>query len=168
MMRLRQLLVGNGATATANWRPPQQRQQPAGRRFRSAYPDTEQSVTVEHTITGDQLDQFARLTGDDNPIHNRAASTSSTDQPRLVHGAFLNGLVAGVIGSRLPGAGTVVLRQEFRFRERCWTGRPVECRVWLEDAVRTKTRARYECRQEGRVVFEGTAVLKRTKVVAAE
>lgn len=122
-----------------------------------------QHVTVERTITGEQLDQFARLTGDDNPIHNSGGS-SGDDEPRLVHGALLNGLVAGVIGSRLPGAGTVVLRQEFRFRERCWTGRPVQCSVWLADAERRRTRATYECRQDGRVVFEGTAVLMRTEV----
>lgn len=121
-------------------------------------------MTIEHTITGAMLDQFAQLTGDHNPIHARQLSNQWADgsDRRLVHGALLNGIVAGVIGSRLPGAGTVVLRQAFAFRERCWTGLPISVLVVLADGRRRRTTVRYECRQEGRVVFEGTAVLMRT------
>lgn len=108
-------------------------------------------------VTAAMLDQFAQLTGDHNPVHQ------SPNGERLVHGALLNGLVAGVMGTSLPGPGTLVLRQAFEFRGRCVTDRPISVLVELENGTRRLTDARYECKQDGRLIFEGTARLMRTK-----
>lgn len=122
-------------------------------------------ITVTHTITPTMLDQFAHLTGDHNPIHHATAADDGGAPPaRLVHGALLNSIVAGVLGTRLPGAGTVVLGQTFEFRDRCVTDRPISVLVALPPGARRRlTEARYECRQDGRIVFAGTARLMLTR-----
>ncbi|XP_067638282.1 LOW QUALITY PROTEIN: uncharacterized protein [Eurosta solidaginis] len=101
-----------------------------------------------------ELDRFSFLTGDSNPIH----SVSTPSKERKVHGAFLNAVVAGIIGTQLPGAGTIVLSQKFSF--------PNACRVDVDtDIVVRLVRERkislveYECSQNKKVVFIGEAKL---------
>lgn len=76
----------------------------------------------------------------------------------MVHGAFLNGIVAGLIGTRLPGPGTIVLSQNFSFPSKCSTDEPIEITIELTD-VRKIIKIIYECRQSDNVVFQGDAKL---------
>lgn len=106
------------------------------------------------TITFQDLDAFSNITGDHNPIHKR----SPDNQKPMVHGAFLNSIVAGLIGTRLPGAGTIVLSQNFSFPKKCFADEPVEIFIELLD-VRKIIKVSYECKQSGSVVFQGEARL---------
>lgn len=110
------------------------------------------SITETRTISQSEVDQFAQLTGDFNPIH-------SADHPienRAVHGAFLNGLVAGIIGTKLPGPGSIAVSQSFSYPNRCVVGLPIEICVELV-SQRKIIDIRYECVQQERLVFKGTA-----------
>lgn len=109
-------------------------------------------------ITQKDVDNFSDLTGDHNPIHKK----SKTNQRPLVHGAFLNSIVAGLIGSKLPGAGTIVLSQNFSFPSKCFTDHPIEVFIELLD-VRKIIKVKYECVQGDDVVFQGEAKLMVTK-----
>lgn len=106
------------------------------------------------TITCYDLDAFSKITGDHNPIHKR----SPDNQKPMVHGAFLNSIVAGLIGTRLPGPGTMVLSQNFSFPAKCFADEPVEILIELLD-VRKIIKVSYECKQGGNVVFQGDARL---------
>ncbi|CAG5095481.1 Similar to Fcp3C: Follicle cell protein 3C-1 (Drosophila melanogaster) [Cotesia congregata] len=59
-------------------------------------------VSVVRKITDDDVLNFAKLTNDYNPIHVSA-------EKKLVHGALLNGFLSGVLGTKLPGPGTIVM-----------------------------------------------------------
>lgn len=76
------------------------------------------NVLVKRKITPEDVKNFADLTGDHNSVHTRC------EKP-IVHGAFLNGLVSGVIGTRLPGCGTLVCNQDLKFPEPCHVGEEV-------------------------------------------
>ncbi|KAG5314275.1 FCP3C protein, partial [Acromyrmex insinuator] len=76
-------------------------------------------VSVLKVITNDDILKFAELTGDHNPIHTESAKN-------IVHGALLNGLVSGLIGTKLPGAGTVVIEQNITFPKPCYAGDTIE------------------------------------------
>lgn len=112
------------------------------------------SVNETRIISQADVDSFARLTGDFNPIH----LATQPIEKRVVHGALLNGLVSGVIGGRLPGPGSIVVSQSFRFPNRCVVDKPIEVRVELLSARKLLDVA-YECQQDGRTVFKGTARL---------
>lgn len=75
-------------------------------------------VIVKKKITFEDVKNFAVLTGDHNTIHVKS------EMP-IVHGAFLNGLVSGVIGTKLPGFGTLVCKQQIIFPEPCYVGEEV-------------------------------------------
>jgi acyl dehydratase len=73
-------------------------------------------ASVEHVFTQEDVAAFAVLSGDDNPIHldpdaARAAGFAGT----IVHGTLVMGLFSRLLGTRVPGPGTVYLGQEIRF-----------------------------------------------------
>lgn len=103
-------------------------------------------------ITQQEVDQFAKLTGDTNFIH----STECPPDLRCVHGAFLNAMVAGIIGTKMPGPGSIVVQQEFSFPQKCVCNEDIIITVRLLENRHIKKIA-YECRQNGRPVFIGTA-----------
>ena len=117
---------------------------------------------AEHTktITRADLDEFARLTGDTNPIH------LAGEQP-VVHGALLLGLVSGVAGTRCPGAGSVVISLEAKFLNPCPVGSSVKVRV-EQISDRKISDCVFRCEESdgggGRLLAEGTLrVAKRTR-----
>jgi acyl dehydratase len=84
-------------------------------------------VSEVRCISQEDVDAFAKLTGDHNPIHKAWGRTS--DRPVIVHGALLNGLISGVIGTKLPGPGTVVVSQTLHFPIPCYAGEQVTVTV---------------------------------------
>ena len=116
------------------------------------------SLKLTRIITQQDLDKFSDLTGDHNPIHKK-----SENQKSLVHGAFLNSIVAGVIGTKLPGPGTIVVSQSFTFPSKCFVDDPIDIIVELLD-VRKIIKVKYECSQSERIVFEGEAKLVMNKI----
>lgn len=126
-------------------------------KFRRLNANTPTLLNTTRTITQDDVDHFAQITGDFNPIHTREAPN---DQ-KCVHGAFLNGIISGIIGTRLPGPGTVVISQTFSFPNKCVCDEEIKITVKLIDDRKIK-KVTYECVQNDKVVFNGTAnVIKR-------
>lgn len=109
-------------------------------------------IVVKRVITQAEVDSFATLTGDTNYIH----SAECPAERRCVHGAFLNAIVAGIIGTQLPGPGSVVVQQDFTFPQKCVTNEEITITVRLLENRRIKQIA-YECRQNDLSVFNGTA-----------
>lgn len=103
-------------------------------------------------ITQDQVDQFAQLTGDTNYIH----SSECPPDKRCVHGAFLNGIVAGIIGTKIPGPGSIVVQQDFAFPQKCVCDEEITITVRILEDRHIK-KIGYDCRQKGLPVFTGTA-----------
>lgn len=97
---------------------------------------------------------FAELTGDYNPIHVESARN-------IAHGALLNGLVSGIIGTKLPGPGTIVIEQNLTFPKPCYAGDTVEVTVKIV-SIRKIVMCTYMCIANGdKVVMEGEAKLMR-------
>lgn len=111
-------------------------------------------VSVFKLITDYDILKFAELTGDYNPIHTESAR-------KIAHGALLNGLVSGIIGTKLPGAGTVVIEQHLMFPNPCYAGDTLEVTVKIV-SVRKIILCTYTCIANGdKVVMEGEAKLVR-------
>lgn len=86
-------------------------------------------VVVRRVVTQEDFDAFARLSGDDNPIHVDAAFAATTRWARtLAHGMMLYSILIGVIRTRLlPGA--VELEQELVFPGPIFAGDEVTVRA---------------------------------------
>ena len=124
------------------------------------------SVTVDKTVTDDDVMGFAKLTGDYNPIHIEPSE-------KIVHGAFLNGLLSGVLGTKLPGPGTIVVEQLIRYPKPCYAGDTLQIYVEIISA-RKIIRCRYSIvANSERIVLEGEgkfviSYLRPKKIVLVE
>ena len=71
----------------------------------------------ERYISADDVKRFAEIVGDLNPIHlNVELAEKSFFKKRIVHGAFLAGLISKVLGMDFPGQGTVYISQNSTFK----------------------------------------------------
>lgn len=113
-----------------------------------------QQVQIVKRFTQQDLEKFAQFTGDFNHIHSADVPVAE----RRVHGALLNAVVAGIIGTKLPGPGTVVLEQNFKFLKPCRIETDTIVTVRLLHSRKIST-VEYECRQHNDVVFAGNAKL---------
>ncbi|CAO1417443.1 unnamed protein product, partial [Diamesa tonsa] len=86
-------------------------------------------IKETRTITQKDLDVFSELTGDYNPIHK-----TSNNSEAIVHGAYLNGIVAGIIGTKFPGPGSIVVEQNFSFPNKCLCEKPINFHIELTEA----------------------------------
>jgi len=116
---------------------------------------------VTHTVTADAIREFVAASGDDNPIHSDAAFAAGTRFGRVIAPGMLTGsFVSGVIGTRLPGPGTIYLSQNFRFLRPVYIGDRVTARVEVAERVpeRNRLRLRTTCvNQNGEPLLEGEA-----------
>jgi phosphotransacetylase/acyl dehydratase len=119
------------------------------------------SASLTRALRQDDITLFALLSGDVNPAHVDA-EYAKTDlfQHIVAHGMWGGALISAVLGTELPGPGTIYLSQSLRFRHPVAIGDKIVVRV----TVREKQPAKHglvldcECRnQADKVVIEGVA-----------
>jgi acyl dehydratase len=89
-----------------------------------------QTAALTRTFTQRDFDRFAALSGDDNPIHTDPEFSARTRFGRTVaHGMLLYSTICRVLGSQLPGPGTIQLEQDLVFPAPTYTGEEVTVRV---------------------------------------
>ncbi len=85
-----------------------------------------QSFAYRRKVTQEDFRRFAILSGDDNPIHVDVEFSARTRFGKPVaHGAFLFGLISSLLGTQLPGPGTILLYQELMFPTPTYAGEEV-------------------------------------------
>jgi acyl dehydratase len=116
---------------------------------------------VVYTVTSETIREFVTASGDDNPIHSDAGFAAGTRFGRVIAPGMLTGsFVSSVIGTRLPGPGTIYLSQNFRFLRPVFVGDRVTARVEVVERVteRNRLRLRTTCaNQVGELLLEGEA-----------
>lgn len=120
------------------------------------------TASLERTVSERDVVRFAEVTGDDNPLHFDAefAATTVFGEP-IAHGILAAGYISAVIGTRLPGPGTVYLSQELKFRAPVRIGDAVTARVTVVAIDRERRRVRLDtaCLVGGKIVVEGEALV---------
>ena len=76
-----------------------------------------QTARVAKTITEADILMFSAVSTDTNPVHLDAeAAAASPFKERIAHGMLSAGLISAVLGTKLPGPGTIYLGQTLRFK----------------------------------------------------
>jgi 3-oxoacyl-[acyl-carrier protein] reductase len=89
-----------------------------------------QEATLRERITADLIASTARITGDDNPVHLDASVAAAFGHSRPVaHGLILLGLISRLIGTRLPGPGSIWFDHQLEFLAPVYDGDEVEVTV---------------------------------------
>lgn len=87
-------------------------------------------ATLDHVFSEEDVLTFANLSGDDNPVHLDAATAVGLgfDGP-IVHGMLAGALLSRLLGTEMPGPGTIYVSQDLRFRRPIYPGDSVRAEV---------------------------------------
>ena len=121
-----------------------------------------QTASLGKTITEADILMYSAVSMDTNPVHlNAEAAAASPFKERIAHGMLSAGLISAVLGTRLPGAGTVYLGQTLQFRRPVKIGDTVTATVEVIglDPVKRRATLKTTCVVGGRAVIEGEAVV---------
>lgn len=121
-----------------------------------------QTATFEKTIGEAEVHAFAEASGDDNPVHLDADYAAATPfKGRIAHGMLTGSLVSAILGTRLPGPGTIYLSQTLKFRAPVPLGSTVVATVEVTalDPAKRRATLRTVCAVDGKPVVEGEAVV---------
>ncbi len=115
------------------------------------------------TVSESDIYLFAGITGDFNPAHiNEAYARDTPFKSRIAHGMLVAGFVSNVIGTQLPGPGTIYMQQELKFLAPVYIGDTITARAEVVELVHEKKRVRLKTtcvNQEGKSVLEGEALV---------
>ena len=88
------------------------------------------SASIERTLTMRDIQLFALQSGDVNPAHIDPAFAQSTRfQGVVAHGMWGGALISAVLGTRLPGPGTIYVDQSLSFHQQVMLGDTVTASV---------------------------------------
>lgn len=117
--------------------------------------------SVAKTITETDVVLYAGITLDTNPAHlNEEYAKNTMFKKRIAHGMLTAGLVSAVLGTKLPGEGSIYLGQELRFKAPVYMGDTITAEVEIIELIDEKNQIilKTTCtNQEGKVVLDGKA-----------
>ncbi len=121
-------------------------------------------ASLVRTLTQRDIELFAAMTGDVNPAHMDPAYASTDMFHRVVaHGMWGGTLVSTVLGTELPGPGTIYLSQDLHFQAPVGLGDTITVTITAREKIADRQRIIFDCRcsnQKGENVILGTAEVK--------
>lgn len=119
------------------------------------------------TVSESDVYLYAGVTGDLNPAHiNEVYARETFFKTRIAHGMLLGGFISAVIGTQLPGPGTIYVTQELQFKAPVKLGDTVSAVVEVSEINEEKNRVvlKTTCiNEQGTLLVDGKAVVSPPK-----
>lgn len=123
-----------------------------------------QSYVMRRRFSNQDIQSFADLSHDTNPIHTDPEFAKNSRFGRLIVPGFLTAsMFSAIIGTKFPGIGSVYLNQNMIFRRPVFIDQWVIATVAVKELFPEKNRVLLEtlCKDEnGELLIEGTALVK--------
>lgn len=120
-------------------------------------------ATWTRTIGAEDVEAFARLSGDRNPLHFDPEFAARTRVGRLVvQGGLTTALFNALVAMQLPGPGSVFLHQEWDYPAPVYVGDTVTAEAEVLEARGDKPITRLRCvarRDDGTEVLRGECLV---------
>ncbi len=120
-----------------------------------------ETASVTRLVTEQDVDRFAELSGDDNPLHMSADFAHVNGmRDRVVHGMLVSAWISRALGTVLPGPGCLWLSQDSKFPQPVYPGDTLEIRLKIlhkSDATRVLVVETTVLNQRGETVVTGEA-----------
>ncbi len=122
-----------------------------------------QVFTHRFQFSQQEVNQFAEVTGDKNPVHTDAAYAATTMFKRpIMHGMLGAALFSKVFGTLFPGEGTIYLKQSLNFLKPMYVDTAYDAVFTVKELIKDKNRAVVETvikDQDGKVCTSGEATV---------
>jgi phosphate acetyltransferase len=120
-----------------------------------------ETASLSRTLSKEDIELFAAMSGDVNPAHmDEGYAKDDIFHGVIAHGMWGGALVSTVLGTLLPGPGTIYLGQDLRFRRPVRIGDTVTVSVTAKEKRPEKKIVIFDCHcinQDGKDVISGTA-----------
>ena len=120
-------------------------------------------ASFSKTITETDVYLYDGITGDFNPAHvDEVYAQSTAFKTRIAHGMLTAGLISNLLGTQLPGPGSIYMSQSLRFLAPVTIGDTITATVEIIEILTEKKRVilKTTCvNQEGTVVVDGEALI---------
>ena len=124
------------------------------------------SAEITKTIEQADIDAFADVTGDYNPVHvDEEFAKATRFGRRIAHGMLTASLISSVLANKLPGEGSVYLGQTLQFVAPVFPGDDITARVTVKEIREDKPILKLETiclNQHGEIVIRGEATVLAT------
>jgi len=121
------------------------------------------TASITRTITNEDICAFAELTGDHNPVHlDEAFANKTRFGRRIAHGMLGASLISAVLGTELPGQGSIYLSQTLQFLGPVYIDDTITARVKVAKVREDKSIVTLETlceNQRGETLIRGEAVV---------
>ena len=121
------------------------------------------SAEITKTIEQADVDAFAGVTGDHNPVHvDEEFAKTTRFGKRIAHGMLTASLISAVLANKLPGEGSVYLGQTLQFVAPVFPGDEITARVIVKEIREDKPVMKLETvclNQRGEIVIRGEATV---------
>lgn len=121
------------------------------------------SAELVRTLTAQDIDAFAVVSGDVNPAHVDAEFAEADIFHKVIaHGMWGGALISTVLGTQLPGPGTIYLEQSLKFLKPVGVGDTVSVRVTVAEKHTDRHRLTLDClctNDDGKTVIAGQALV---------
>lgn len=103
---------------------------------------TGDAFEFKFSFSQEDVDAFAKISGDNNPVHLDAeyASTTVYKKP-IIHGFLGSSVISRIFGTMWPGEGTVYLHQQLSFKRPMYVDQEYKAVLTVKDVVNDKHRA---------------------------
>lgn len=119
------------------------------------------------TVSETDVYLYAGIIGDFNPAHlNEAYAQKTFFKTRIAHGMLTAGFISTILGTQLPGPGTIYMKQSLSFLAPVRFGDTITARAEVVEIIAEKNRIRLKTtctNQDGTVVLDGEAVVSPPK-----
>jgi len=127
----------------------------------------ETNFEYEFRFTQDEVNGFAEVTGDKNPIHlDEEYAAKTMFKKRIIHGFLAGSVFSKVFGTMFPGEGTIYLKQEMKFVAPMYTENKYNAVFNILDVNTEKGKAKIKTTifdDKGKETIIGEAVVKNDK-----
>ncbi len=117
---------------------------------------------TEHVITEKDIELFAEVSGDRNPLHMDDEFAKHTPfGQRIAHGALTASYISGILGNDLPGPGSIFVGLNMRFRRPVLIGSLVIVKVEVTEMRERGNRVtlKVSCNVDGKAAISGEAMV---------
>lgn len=114
-------------------------------------------------VTFREIEGFAEISGDNNPIHlDEEFAATTMFGGRIAHGFLSASFISTVIGTKLPGPGSIYMSQSLRFLAPVRIGDMVtaSARIISLNAEKYRAVLACTCTVDGEAVIDGEALVK--------
>ncbi|MHA2174221.1 MAG: MaoC family dehydratase [Candidatus Hodarchaeales archaeon] len=122
-----------------------------------------QVAKYKRLITGEDISAFAAVSGDENPIHmDEEFAKTTMFKGRIAHGILSVSFISTTLANKLPGPGSIYLKQEVTFLKPVRIGDTITTMVKVLDKNNEKKHIRLKTtcmNQNEDIVVDGEALV---------